>query len=491
MTPAELKRSFNEFAEQVAKLRPRWASDPAEYLSGADGTWQESPSWHEYMAAVHDLPKASRDVQGRGTLVVSVGTSFQPVLLSIALHQPKHLVLAGSYDQRSWFPELARFAARLVPELQVEAAEPFDKANAVEAWHSITRALQGLPRPFVIDITGGTKAMSAVAFYLSIELEISAVYLRSEFVGSAGAPEPCSARMVELDNPGLALALHDLRRVEGLWNRRAFAAAAHLLEEITPRFDGLDDRRYDAVADATIRAQRLAAWSAADYGALREWSGLPSFLRDLLPTWPPEPGDAERWLTADCDRLLRHLVSAWVWLEAPSTLDPAVRFLRAFALGEWSLEGVYEHLCRQERVALTGNKPVQADVDDNDPIVVSVRTGRWTAPGFALAKLLGGSAKSRREVGIDLVDFEKMQAASPWYKGPPDGRGPWRDARNRCAHGIGTIRQEHMEGILSDVWALFTECAARIGLPAEALVSWRDDARRAIPPFDRSTIVSG
>ena len=490
MDETTLVRAFRVWVQAADDTRPDWLTDPARYALGEANTVDGSPLDLEYEAARHDLPEVTLAAQGHGTLVVGVGSSFAPVLLSVRLHQPRVLILAGS-DSGAGHVYLERVIALLPaiarPERVVRVT--FPATDAVRAWSELRAALRDTPTPRVIDVTGGTKSMAAASFYLAVESDIPAVYFRSErYVGSVGAPEPCSGRLQQVESPAAALALHDLRRIEGLWERCAFGEAETGLCSVIGRLEAaaVDDVLLRGLTAARETARALHDWSLARYDAIGAVPWRPVFLEPLCAGWSswPEPEEA---LKAVPDLLLRYLVDASAWLARLTHMDSRVRFLRYFALGELAMEGLANALLAAgrpptgpmaARVSGVDAEEIEALEYRDQQLAASLRTGRWAVEGMLTAMAMGGSTKTRKkcELGFEGV---MLTEAKGWYS------GSWRQIRNRCAHGIGVVDGAMLEAIRVSTDALIAQCAAALpgGSLADELPGWAAQANAAIPAF--------
>lgn len=135
-------------------------------------------------------------------MFVTVGTSWQPVALSILAKQPKIVVFMATIDVEQEIAEALDFMAKQNYNLQNYEVKIVDKAHSEDIINCIKNAYTRYsPNKVCIDITGGTKAMVAAAAMISADLDIDIFYVESNYLPVFRHPEPGSERLVKLARP--------------------------------------------------------------------------------------------------------------------------------------------------------------------------------------------------------------------------------------------------------------------------------------------------
>lgn len=132
-------------------------------------------------------------------MFVTVGTSWQPVALSIMLHKPRHVVYLCTDDVLDKAQQTINFTGdNITSEIcVVNKSDSKDMMLAIYTrFHKKSKNLS-----CCLDITGGTKAMAAAAAMMAAELGIEVFYIESRYLPVFRHPEPGSERVVHLLRP--------------------------------------------------------------------------------------------------------------------------------------------------------------------------------------------------------------------------------------------------------------------------------------------------
>lgn len=270
-----------------------------------------------------------------GTLVAVVGSSPQPVLLSIAALKPTIVVLAGPPGGAGFRKTLRGVLDKQKVALAVDLE--FDpSANIEETLKDFLHHLKNLPKPWVLDITGGRKTMAAIAFLLGLEEAITTVYVRGDYNPTVGVPEPCTERLVKFVDPRRALLRRARKQARQFWEKGAFDRVVEVLQ-------GLDFDEEDE--EALEQARRLRAWQQSDFSDPAFATIADEHCRRVATFWGglqkgPKRSEA---LVSETGLLFGVLADELRWLRQCSGLKPRERYLRAFANGESAMEGVVHH----------------------------------------------------------------------------------------------------------------------------------------------------
>ena len=123
-------------------------------------------------------------------LIMSVGTSYEPLVLDIQLLQPRRILFLYTETTESVLNKIAKYC-QLDPvrysKRQVNETDPLDVYREIKAaylkWNR--------PDKLYIDFTGGTKAMSAAAAMAGSVIKVQLIYIVSEqYLTDFRKPEP-------------------------------------------------------------------------------------------------------------------------------------------------------------------------------------------------------------------------------------------------------------------------------------------------------------
>lgn len=136
--------------------------------------------------------KATCDV-----LFMTLGTSWQPLALSILLHGPQYVVFLATDDVADTVRIVLDFVNR--PALR-HAVEVVDKGYSDRLIAAVRKQYAALPKSSVccFDITGGTKAMVAAGAMIAEELGMQVDYIENEYIPLLRRPKPGSEKLVRL-----------------------------------------------------------------------------------------------------------------------------------------------------------------------------------------------------------------------------------------------------------------------------------------------------
>ena len=133
-------------------------------------------------------------------VILTLGTSWQPLALSISALKPQRILVLGTEAVRDQMVKLVDFL-HLQPtsyEYQlVDRGEPIEIYKYVKTyydhWHECGNV--------AVDITGGTKAMASSAAMIAAELNLDVFYVESKYLPLYRRPEPGSEHLQKLMIP--------------------------------------------------------------------------------------------------------------------------------------------------------------------------------------------------------------------------------------------------------------------------------------------------
>lgn len=380
------------------------------------------------------LPECKSDIPT--TLIILVGTSFEPLLQAIIAYHPDRLVpvvnrFYGDRDESSnehklghlYWQDMRKLIGRIPSALIDSLPAPaitqeetvMDDPQAVFDYlrQKLADDLADPRRRVVIDITGAKKTMVAGAYLLAAYSQARISYVDFDrWHKGEGKPYGYSCRISDdVPNPLREWALQDWERVEEQYKKYNFAAAI----EVTPS-------REKAVWERASEKLRnflevCAAWEASDLAMAKKLHDrlpedlqrhTPLAVKELSHYWQPLDSGREDWLKPDflldpralviyaedelarADRLAKH----------ETRPDNRAAFIRAYA--------VYETLLKARVLILFEANQTTIDPSSADGV---------TKREWMLSRMLTSEAK-RLLAGGKANGVEKTLTAKPNLERP-------------------------------------------------------------------------
>lgn len=165
-------------------------------------------------------------------LILSVGTSFEPLVLNISLLHPEKILFLYTEGTEYVLNKIVSYLKLDVSDYQKYMVEATD---SLTIYQEIKRAYISWDRPakVYIDFTGGTKAMSAAAALAGSLIDVQLVYVGTEnYLADFRKPEPGSETLFYIDNPIEVFGDLELEKVFALIERYNYAGAAEKLKKL-------------------------------------------------------------------------------------------------------------------------------------------------------------------------------------------------------------------------------------------------------------------
>jgi CRISPR-associated protein (TIGR02710 family) len=219
-------------------------------------------------------------------LIISVGGSPEPLVFSIQERSPECVCFLVSQQSVDLVGEIKQRAARPFADYKVIVDDAEDLTacyqKALECFDWIeNRLAPGTPK--VVDVTGGTKAMTAALAIAAIARGAVFSYVGGERrdKGGLGVVETGSERLRESFNPWELFAVEAKRDIAGYFNGHQFEAAAATAAGIIPKLPEPDRSVMDPIRDAALA---YAAWDRFDHpGAIAPLKEANRKLSERLP----------------------------------------------------------------------------------------------------------------------------------------------------------------------------------------------------------------
>ena len=179
-----------------------------------------------------------------GYMIMSVGTSYEPLALSLSLYKPERVMFL--YTEKS-----ERFIEKIVKFCKLEATaydkRLVDDVNPLPVYQEIKNAYLMWKKPdkIYIDFTGGTKAMAVAAAMAGAVVDIQLVYVGSEeYLVDFRKPKPGSERVLFVTNPYEVFGDLEIEKAVSFFWEHNYASAREKLQIVKEK-----------VPDPSIRQQ--------------------------------------------------------------------------------------------------------------------------------------------------------------------------------------------------------------------------------------------
>ena len=110
-------------------------------------------------------------------LIVSVGTSFEPIVLNISLLRPERILFLYTSQSEEILDKVMEFCGLKMSQIEKSKV---NETNQTDIYREIKRCYLewGKPEKIYIDFTGGTKAMSTAAAMAGAMIHVQMIYVQ-------------------------------------------------------------------------------------------------------------------------------------------------------------------------------------------------------------------------------------------------------------------------------------------------------------------------
>jgi CRISPR-associated protein (TIGR02710 family) len=200
-------------------------------------------------------------------IVLSVGESYQPLVLSICAVQPEKIYFLHTEKTENNIDTIVDVLKLRPRQYQKELVDPVDPTAI---YQSIKRILaQFDPSSIAIDFTGGTKSMSAGMAMAAGLIGADLIYISSKWISSIRKPEAGTEELTLVPNPYEVFGDVEMKQAEELWAQGEYNAAAEIFGSLSKR---LPEHAYFQVLMKLARA--YDAWSVLKLGEARDHFGF-------------------------------------------------------------------------------------------------------------------------------------------------------------------------------------------------------------------------
>ena len=165
-------------------------------------------------------------------LILSVGTSYEPLVLDIQLLQPERVLFLYTEKTEYILDKVVRYceldAARF-SKSEVSGTDPLDIYREIKAAY----LKWDRPEKMYIDFTGGTKSMSAAAAMAGSVINVQLIYIGTEqYLADFRKPEPGTERLYYISNPVEIFGDLEIEKAFALFSEHNYAGAREKLKEL-------------------------------------------------------------------------------------------------------------------------------------------------------------------------------------------------------------------------------------------------------------------
>lgn len=165
-------------------------------------------------------------------LILTVGTSPEPLILSILAINPNKVGLLYTLETEEYLPRIQQETGLNLNQL---AQRQVDGSNTIEMYKTIMDIYADWDNPvnIAVDITGGKKSMVSSAAMAGAILGSDIYYVdNNDFINELRKPEPGSEYLRLLDNPYAVFGDLEVEKARGLYNRHEYAGAQRIFEQL-------------------------------------------------------------------------------------------------------------------------------------------------------------------------------------------------------------------------------------------------------------------
>ncbi len=229
-------------------------------------------------------------------LVMSVGTSYEPIVLNLKLLKPEHVLFLYTEKSEQTLEKVVSYcelSPRIYEKRKISEVEPMEIYRIVKQiylyWEN--------PERMYIDFTGGTKAMAVAAALAGTMIDVQMIYVASDdYLVDFRKPRPGSEKLIYIENPMVEFGDMEIDKAFTLFRKYNFAGAAERLELLKETIPEPDLRQQ--LNFAYLLARCYEQWDSL---AFEEAAG---YATRLCAELDRDRKTHRRFLLMDCVKLL-------------------------------------------------------------------------------------------------------------------------------------------------------------------------------------------
>lgn len=198
--------------------------------------------------------------EGHDLLISALGTSPEPLILTISLLQPRRVMFLCSPHTEHLIEVIRQHTGLELHSLHKAYVEKDDALPIYEEVHKAVqeqaRRLGHMPR-LAIDMTGGTKLMGAGCAMAGVLLGADIFYVAGEFDPNHRRPVPGTEKVVKFQDPYAEFGHLQADQALARFARHDYAGAAQIFEEVAQKV--ARPRTYECLS---LLSRAYEAWDA-------------------------------------------------------------------------------------------------------------------------------------------------------------------------------------------------------------------------------------
>ena len=164
-------------------------------------------------------------------LILTLGTSYEPLVFSISALQPKKILILYSNETQELLDYVVEFT-RIKPSKY--SSEKIDSENPLLLYRKIKEKYEewGKPSDIYVDFTGGTKSMAAGCAMAGAAIGAQLIYIGGKYLTTLRKPEPGSEKLCYIDNPYIIFGDLESSEAVNLFNSMDYVSAFRIFEDL-------------------------------------------------------------------------------------------------------------------------------------------------------------------------------------------------------------------------------------------------------------------
>lgn len=198
-------------------------------------------------------------------LIVSVGTSYEPIVLTISLLKPERIHFLYTEQSEKTIDKVADFCG--LKFSQVEKSRVVE-TESIDVYREIKECYMrwNKPEKVYVDFTGGTKAMSTAAAMAGSVIHLQMIYCgTNQYMTDFRKPYPGSERLYLISNPMSIFGDLEIDKAYALFSQHNYAGACEKLEKLKEEVPNPQVRQ--ELSNAYLLAKTYECWDALDFSA--------------------------------------------------------------------------------------------------------------------------------------------------------------------------------------------------------------------------------
>ena len=210
-------------------------------------------------------------------LIMSVGTSYEPIVLNISLLQPERVLFLYTEQSEHILDKVVDFCQLKLSQIEKSRV---NETNQTDIYREIKRCYLewGRPDKIYIDFTGGTKAMSTAGAMAGAVIHVQMIYVgTNQYMTDFRKPFPGSERLFYISNPMDIFGDLEIDKAVELFDQYNYAGAREKLESLKETVP--DPLKRQELNFIYLLAQVYEKWDALDF--VNAESAMNDLLREL------------------------------------------------------------------------------------------------------------------------------------------------------------------------------------------------------------------